>query len=156
MKIKTLKEIKKMKKGIMTIALIAVLALIATPVFADTPTTYRVDTSANMTVWAWDCLLNENYTGAIGWAKRCIYFWGPRALDQFTKHGALDQAKIDAATAKLPWNIPTDISKTSVFYPIFVERWALNDVAACHFIAGEAYRMTTPMENLLWTIQPTI
>lgn len=141
-----------MKKGIMTIALIAVLALTATPVFADDrPSTYRVDTSVNMTAWAWECLLDENYAGALGWAKRCAYFWGPRAAAQFTDPGPLNQANLDAAikeldTADFEIGISTIITHPKFLGEILVNRWALNDVAICYFIVGEATRIQATSE----------
>ncbi len=131
-----------MKKVLIALMLICGVALFAGLAQAAV----YVDTSANMTKNAWDALTSTppDYATAEDWAEACAYFWGPRAKAQQTAVGDLTQTQIDAATAALPWNIPaagTPIPPADPMYPIFVERWALNDVAACIFIQGEATRI---------------
>ena len=83
------------------------------------PGKFKLDTSENLTIWAWNNYSNEKYDRAIKWAKLCTYYWGSRAKAQ--SEGL------------------TDYPQGSIS-EIYSKCWALNDVGTCWLIVGESFR----------------
>ncbi len=112
-------------KNFLVISIISIcLVFISIFSLADTPEEpdeLRMDSSRNLTAWAWKNYNEENYEKAIEWANRCVYFWQARALTQ---------------------------SEGLTYYPgpkndidgVYARYWALNDVGTCWLIIGESYR----------------
>ena len=145
---------------LVAVILISALLLSVSPVWAADamPDHYLVDTSGNMTAWAWEALGGSipatwddpsgdstSLAVAAGWAKRCAFFWAGRAAALATTK--LSQDEFDAAQSALDTAGDTGLEfSNTALAPVFKE-WATNDVAACYFIAGEVYRMSNEKVN---------
>lgn len=83
------------------------------------PGKITLDTTENLTAWAWQNYKNGNYDRAIKWAKLCTFFWGPRAVAQTSGLNSYPSGTISE---------------------IYSKCWALNDVGTCWLIVGESFR----------------
>ena len=83
------------------------------------PERFKLDTSENLTIWAWENYSNEKYDRAIRWAKICTFFWGPQAIDQSEGLTSYPEGTV---------------------YIVYNKYWALNDAGTCWLIIGESFR----------------
>jgi len=91
------------------------------PTAAPTPAPGRV-TSAGLTGDAWKALGDQKYDEAVKLARKCIDLFESQAVQQQ-----------QALPTPPPVGVVSAADKDQIF-----SSWALNDVAACYFILGQA------------------
>jgi len=96
--------------------IIILLLLLCSNLFADIgPYDFGDKKSVTLTKKAWDSLNNKNYKATIAYAKKCISLYETHAKSQ--------QNRLQ--------EIPSGDES--------IQYWALNDVATCYYLMGEAY-----------------
>jgi tetratricopeptide (TPR) repeat protein len=116
-----------MKKAVLMIALLAAMVGMIHPTIAAAAYNYGDYRSATLATKAWEALAAKDLEGVLAYTNKCLELYAEQAK------------KMQASLEDYPTGTNDEIFAF----------WALNDIATCLFIQGEAYRQADMKDEAL-------